>query len=179
MPTARRHLVIAASTLGVLLAGGALFFFASGTSAPLDSLPAATAPRPESKLSTTDRETLAFFHQTPAAPGNGQGLFETDFFKPPPAPPKPPDKPPPPKPPPPTDRQVPVAYRGMAEFPDGSRIAWLVVEDKLVQRRPGETVTGAWTLHDFDSGEARFARDDQTAKVAFNKTTTLPVPVEK
>ncbi|WP_052362582.1 hypothetical protein [Geminisphaera colitermitum] len=94
MPAARRHFLIVASTLGVLLIGGALFALTRGRSAPLDPVPSATTPRQAGRLTPTDAEVLAFFQQNPAKPGQGPGLFETDFFKPPPTPAKPPPPPP-------------------------------------------------------------------------------------
>ncbi len=98
MLAARRHFLIAASTLGALLLAGALFALTRGNSNPLDPVPSATTPRQTGRLTPTDAEVLAFFQQNPAKAAKGPGLFETDFFKPPPAPPAPPVAPPPPPP---------------------------------------------------------------------------------
>lgn len=174
MLTARRHLLIVVSTLALLLIGGFLFLITRGRGAPLDPVPAATTPAQSGRLTPSDAEVLAFFQQNPAKPVQGPGLFETDFFKPPPAPPKPPAPPPAA----PVEKKIDVTYRGLAEFPSGARIAYLLVGEKLMQIAPGEVVVAPWKLASCDADSAQFTRDDTTLKVEFNKRIQLSVPAK-
>lgn len=172
MDPARRHLFLAAGTLALLVVSITGFALIRDPGAPLDSAPEGTAPADVVRLTPADREAGEFFAQPPTLPsGKGTGLFHTDYFKPPATPPAPP------KPPAPTERQAPVVYRGLLDLGDGVRMAYLLVDDKPVQRVVGEVVVGAWKLAAFTSGELTLAKDEKTVTIKFNQRATVPAPI--
>lgn len=126
-------------------------------------------------LTARQREVYSFYNDKPAdTASGGRGLFETDFFKPPPAPP-----PKPPPPPAPTTRELPVIYRGLAEFDGGGRVAYLTVENRTLTLAAGDAVADGWTLAGFDSERATLAKADKTIIVGFSRRAVLVVPVKK
>ncbi len=137
--------------------------------------PTAGGPVPteneEPPLLTAEHRAVAAFLASGRAGGgaNGQGLFSTDFFKPPPPPP------PKPKPPAPTTREIPVLYRGLAVFSSGS-VAFFSVEGKDRVIAAGEPVAGGWTLENFDVENARLVRDEERKDFAARRPAKLIVP---
>jgi hypothetical protein len=125
-----------------------------------------------SLLTETQTKTYWFFAQGDTGAGAGPGLFETDFFKPAPAPK------PAPKPAPPATRNVALIYRGLAGFPDGSRVAYLAVEGRTLNPAPGDEVADGWKLLSFDSEQAVLAKGDARIMLPFNRSTALTVPVK-
>lgn len=140
---------------------------------PAPPAPAAPAPEP-TRLARAHAATFAFFNEGRADLASGRGLFETDFFKPPPPPPAPPT---PPKPAPPPPKLVAASYRGFAAFPSGdSSVAYLSLDGRVVTLAPGEPVASGWKLLSFDAEAAELSRDDARLRLPFNKPVNLPAP---
>ena len=170
--SSRRILCAAAALLLLLLGLGGLALSPSAEPARPDA--SGGTPVAESPLLTVAQaETFAFFNQGRAAAANGRGLFETDFFKPPPAPK------PAPKPPAPTSRELVLFYRGLAAFPDGERVAYLAVEGRTVTIGEGTDVADGWKLASFDADTAVLAKGEARVILPFNRRATLSVPVTK
>jgi hypothetical protein len=169
-PVVRRLSAAAATTFVLALGCLGLVFAPSGEAvAP----PPSVAPTEEARLLTAGQaDTFAFFNQSRATPGSGRGLFETDFFKPPPAPP------PKPKPAPPATRELGLFYRGLAAFPDGASVAYLAVEKNTLTFGVGDVVADGWKLASFDSEQAVLAKDDRTVVLPFNRRSVLTVPAK-
>lgn len=116
-------------------------------------------------LTERQREVYSFYNdKASGASSGGRGLFETDFFKPPPAP---------------TTRELPVIYRGLASFEGGGRVAYLTVENRTLTLAAGDSVADGWTLAEFDFERATLAKADKTITVGFNRRAVLVVPVKK
>lgn len=169
MIAASRHIAVVSATLCVLLAGQLYFAFAQGRGAALAPLPDAL-DQPRARRLAAGTGDTEFFQRDAFVLPEGPGLFETDFFKPAALPP--------PKPPAPAEKPVSIAYRGLAEFADGARIVYLVVEGKPVQLAPGETVVGPWKLETADAETARFTREGAVHEILFNQGGQLPVPAK-
>jgi hypothetical protein len=105
-------------------------------------------------------------------PDATRGLFATDYFKPPPKPPAPPPKPPPAR------RDVPLVYRGLAEFGGSSRVAYLVVETRTLTLAAGEEVLDGWRLEAFDAERAVLRKGEETRPLTFNQRAALSVPAK-
>ncbi len=172
MNPVRRRFLLALVVLGLLMVGSAGLWLAASRAEAVARPP--TEPADEPRLLTpAQAETYAFFNQgRPTPAGSGRGLFETDFFKPPPP------TPPKPKPPAPTTRDIAVVYRGLAEFPGGASIAYIAVEDRLFTLERGASVGHGWTLSAFDSEKAVLAKEGETVTLDFNRRATLAVPAK-
>ena len=172
MSAASRRILRAALVLLLLLAGLLGLMKVPPSLRPAPS--GGNTPAAEETLRFTpgQRATADFLDKGHAIAGTGRGLFETDFFKPPPPPP------PKPKPVPPTTRELVVYYRGLAAFPDGSRVAYLSVEGNTVTLSGGDTVADGWKLTAFDAERAALAKGDQTLILPFNRRATVTVPVK-
>lgn len=169
MNTARLRVVRAALLLPVPLV--VLIALARPASAPRAAPPAAT-PAPEPTVIHPDYAgTFAFFTEGSASPGTGRGLFETDYFRPPPPPPKPPA----PKPAPPARKLASAAYRGFATF-GGNSVAYVSVDGRVVTLAVGEAVADGWRIDSFDADGAELARGEERLRLFFNKPASLPAP---
>ena len=172
MSTATRRILRAAVVLALLLAGLIGLTNAPRPNDPV-SPPGGKSPVGEAvRFTDAQRATADFLDNARAAAGTGRGLFETDFFKPPPAPP------PKPKPMPPTTRELVLFYRGLAAFPDGGRVAYLSIEGRTVTLAAGEAVSDGWQLASFNAEQATLAKDGQTLILPFNRRVTVSVPVK-
>lgn len=140
--------------------------------------PVALGPSPveneEPPLLTAEHRAVATFLASGRAGGgaSGQGLFATDFFKPPPPPP------PKPKPPAPTTREIPVLYRGLAAFPSGS-VAFFSVDGKDRVVAVGETLSGGWALESFTADRARLVREEERRDLDARRPAKLVVPANQ
>lgn len=195
MTPAAQRLTAAVGTLGVLLfatVGLALAPAPSLSSAPhpagaksaarggLAGVAASASTHPDevSLLTDAQHDAYRFFQDNRAASasgtgtGTGRGLFETDFFKAPVTPP------PPPKPPAPTRREVELFYRGLAAFPDGTRIAYLAFEGRTLTLALGEPVLDGWALAAFDSDQAVLTKGEERTVLPFNRRASLSVPLK-
>jgi hypothetical protein len=171
-PSARRILCAAAVLLVLSLGLGGLVLSPWAAPAVPDGF-GSTPPAESPLLTVTQAETFAFFNQGRAAAANGRGLFETDFFKPPPAPK------PAPKPPAPTSRELVLFYRGLAAFPDGERVAYLAFEGRTLTIGEGADVADGWKLASFDADTAVLAKGEARVILPFNRRAILSVPVTK
>ena len=167
------HRILGASVALALLglAGGWLLFAPRPRTEGMAGTAASAAPEAV-RFTAVQRATADFLDQGRVAAGTGRGLFETDFFKPPPVAPSKP------KPPAPTTREVVVFYRGLAAFPGGARVAYVALEGRLLTLAAGEGVTDGWTLADFDAERAVLAKGERTVTLAFNRRAVLSVPVK-
>ncbi len=172
MTAAVRRLLRAAVVLALLLAG---LFGLTKAPPPLHPAPSGgSGPAAEEAMRFTpaQRATADFLDNARAVAGTGRGLFETDFFKPPPAPP------PKPKPAPPTTRELVLFYRGLAAFPGGGRVAYLSIEGRTATLAEGDPVTDGWQLVAFDPEQAVLAKGEQRLILPFNRRATMSVPVK-
>lgn len=171
MKPAELRLACAAGVLLLFLTGVAgLALTGSGkVSAPVGGASLAKEPR---LLTEQQSQTFWFFARGNTGAGAGPGLFETDFFKPAQAPK------PAPKPVPPATRNLTLTYRGLAVFPDGSRIAYLATEGRTSNPVVGDTIADGWKLASFDSEQAVLAKDEARLILPFNRGTVLTVPVK-
>lgn len=172
MTAATRRILRVSAVLLLLLAG--LFWLARAPGSAVSALPTEVTPQADETLRFTpaQRATADFLDKGSAVAGTGRGLFETDFFKPPPAPP------PKPPPTPPTTRELVLFYRGLASFPDGTRVAYLSVEGRTVTLPVGEDVTDGWQLAEFGPEQAVLAKGDEKRILPFNRRATVSVPVK-
>ena len=172
MSPAVRRLFSAVAALLVLAAGVAGLMRGASPVAPTDGVDAAKVQPERARLAALQVETFEFFRQGRGEPvAAGRGLFETDFFKPPPAPP------PKPKPKPPETREVAVFYRGLAAFPGQPGVAYLAVDGKTATYEPGAAVLNGWTLAEFTPEQAVLAKGDERLALPFNRRAALTVPV--
>lgn len=165
--------ILAAAAALALLALAAAGLVAGGGARPGPGPGPRASVAPERLLFTpAQRQTADFIERASAAAGSGQGLFATDFFKPRPAAKLAP------KPPAPTTREAVVFYRGLAVFPDGSRVAYLVFEGRTLTLSAGEKLTGEWALADFDGEQAVLVKGEKKIALAFNRRAVLSVPIQ-
>lgn len=172
-PAARRISFATAALLLLTLGLAGLALGPRGPAAAGPNTPAVLIAEP-ARLGAEQTATFEFFNQDrdPAPADSGRGLFETDYFKPPPAPP------PKPKPTPPTTREIPVFYRGLAAFPDGADVAYLAVETRLITLESGGAVVDGWILSDFNSERAIITKDEEHLALPFNQRIALTVPAQ-
>lgn len=171
MKTAELKLICAIGVLAVLLGGIAgLLAIGGGKDAVRPEAPA-TAVEP-GLLTEDQKKAFWFFTKGDSGAGEGPGLFETDYFKPAPAP-KPVAKPAPP-----ATREVTLIYRGLAAFPDGSRVAYLALEGRNFNPAPGDEITHGWRLDAFDSDQAVLVKGEERLMLPFNRGTVLVVPAK-
>lgn len=173
----RQHQAVVAATVFLLMGLACwLLLRMANPSRSMSSLATPPASRLDDRLSEADRALQAFFAAEAPVVQGGPSLVQTDFFRPaaPPAPPKPP----PPKPAP--EKAVAVTYRGLVDLGDGRRVAYLLIDGKVLTKVAGDAVAGPWMVRSFDRDAlvlGNGAENGDEVRVPFNRNGTVRYPV--
>lgn len=171
MSTQRKRLLAPALVLAVLLVAALGVASAGRTSLTPPSAGDRHAPE-VSVISDAQHASYRFFNDGRAGVGAGRGLFETDFFKPKPAPEKPP------APPAPTRRDAVLIYRGLAEFADRTRVAYVSLDGRALALSTDDAVTDGWSLAEFDGDQAVLVKGTERVTLPFNRRAVVSVAIK-
>lgn len=145
----RTRLILAALIAAVLTLG---FFLRTGEDATRDTARTAATPQAaavanpvDSSAAPTDKPGNMDDVPTPAP-----DIFAVRSWEPPPPPPPPPAPPPPPQAP-------PLPFRFIGRIADGADVAYmLVLRDKVVSARVGDTLDAHYFLEKAEGGQLHF-----------------------
>ncbi len=171
MSTPAKRLVAPLIALAIVLV--AVIGLASARRTSLTPVSVNDRYAPEISLITdAQHSAYRFFQDGKSGTGTGRGLFETDYFKPKPEPVKPP------APPAPTRREAVLFYRGLAAFPDGSRVAYLSLDGRALTLTAKDAVIDGWSLVEFDGDKAVLAKGDERVTLPFNRRAVVSVAIK-